>query len=71
MRVMENDRSERSGNGSSVENSETFLRLKGDGSDVVKSECLGRREDLLATVSNDTYLDVGVTGEGSSNVGER
>ena len=71
MRVVENDRSERSGNGSSVENSETFLCLKGDGSDVVESECFRRRENLLATVSNDTYLDIRVTSESSSDVGER
>ena len=45
--------------------------MKRDGSDIVESECFRRREDLLATVSNDTYLDIGVTGEGSSDVGER
>jgi hypothetical protein len=71
MRVVEHDRGEGSRDGSSVENGETFLGLKRNGSDVVKSESFGGREDLLSAFTNDANLDVGVTGESSSDVGER
>lgn len=70
VRVVKDDRSEGSRDCSSVENSETFLRLERDGGDVVESESFGRRENLLATISNDANLDVRVTSEGSGDVRE-
>lgn len=71
VRVVKDDRGEGSRDGGSVENSESFFGLERDGSNVVESERFGRRQDLLATISNDPNLDVGVTSEGTSDVRER